>query len=135
MSSHTTEEVVSRFHEKQVQIHKELQKSCPGSAIVIFNMMNKSALQRTEEDRQAFESGTAALQEKFDKEFIHIVKQQTLIEPAGCVRFYALAFPGAMYVKRFTMQVEEEYVSDRKYDINVYWSDGREIKKEIFGGH
>lgn len=133
MEGYVTVEQMIEFREMKAAIQKELLRCCPGSVITALGMNIPGPKKTSEEIQAAFEAGVEALKETFCREGIHIIGQRSLVVKAGSVMFYALSCPGAAYVKKLTVYLEETHPLGRLFDIDVLWPDGKGISREALG--
>ncbi|MDO5552019.1 MAG: citrate lyase holo-[acyl-carrier protein] synthase [Lachnospiraceae bacterium] len=133
MEGYVTVEQMLEFREMKAAIQAELLRCCPGSVITALGMNIPGPKKTSEEIQAAFEAGVEALKETFCREGIHIIGQRSLVVQAGSLMFYALSCPGAAYVKKLTVYLEETHPLGRLFDIDVLWPDGKGISREALG--
>lgn len=119
--------------ERKVLLQKELQKEHPGSVVVTLSMNIPGPRKNDAQIRRAFEAGTEALQKIFRENAIHVVGHRSLAGQTGDGMFYALSCPGAAFIKKLTIQLEDTHPLGRLYDIDVYWPEGTQISRKKMG--
>lgn len=133
MDAYITVGQMLEFRERKVFLREKLQRKYPGNVAVVLGMNIPGPKKSSREIRKAFAAGAAALEELFNRESVHLLEICPLEDPAGEVMLYALSCPGAAYIKKMTVSLEDTHPLGRLFDIDVYWPDGKAFGRRELG--
>lgn len=133
MEEYVTLEEMLCFREGKARAQEELRKKHKGETVAALGMNIPGPRKTSFLILSAFEEGERTLSRLFADNGLAVSEEIRIVEKAGYLKLCSIADPDAVFIKKLTVQAEENHPLGRLFDIDVYDVEGRGIGRGSVG--